>query len=261
MHCSDGWDRTSQLCAIAQVLLDPYYRTILGFRDLIEKDFCSFGHLFDSRVGSIVSDDRSPIFLQFLDVVWHIMRQFPTAFEFTEVYLIFIADASFSRCFSTFLGDSERERLVLRSVRSQTPVKEKGFIVGTVSVIATGSPEITAPLSSMSPVQMPDNLEQKVNETDNQNRFVCRNNYSTFFPCLLICPTHPTPSQPAATGSIGSERPHLSLWEYFDRIFDQSESSDIYNKLYKVGTSSKASAPGSNRQAMSSYMLVDFLCV
>lgn len=40
VHCSDGWDRTSQLCAIAQLLLDPYYRTIRGLRDLIEKDFC-----------------------------------------------------------------------------------------------------------------------------------------------------------------------------------------------------------------------------
>ena len=24
VHCSDGWDRTSQICAIAQLLLDPY---------------------------------------------------------------------------------------------------------------------------------------------------------------------------------------------------------------------------------------------
>ena len=27
-HCSDGWDRTSQTCALAQLMLDPYYRTI-----------------------------------------------------------------------------------------------------------------------------------------------------------------------------------------------------------------------------------------
>lgn len=26
VHCSDGWDRTSQVCALAQLLLDPYYR-------------------------------------------------------------------------------------------------------------------------------------------------------------------------------------------------------------------------------------------
>ena len=37
VHCSDGWDRTSQLCALAQIILDPYYRTIEGFEVLIEK--------------------------------------------------------------------------------------------------------------------------------------------------------------------------------------------------------------------------------
>ena len=31
IHCSDGWDRTSQLSALAQLLLDPYYRTFEGF--------------------------------------------------------------------------------------------------------------------------------------------------------------------------------------------------------------------------------------
>ena len=28
IHCSDGWDRTPQLASLAQLLLDPYYRTI-----------------------------------------------------------------------------------------------------------------------------------------------------------------------------------------------------------------------------------------
>lgn len=114
VHCSDGWDRTSQLCAIAQLLLDPYYRTIVGFRALIEKDFCSFGHLFDSRLRSALTDERSPIFLQFLDVCWHVMEQFPSAFEFTETYLILIADGVYSRGFSTFLGNSEQERMEVR---------------------------------------------------------------------------------------------------------------------------------------------------
>ena len=30
VHCSDGWDRTSQLTSLAQLMLDPYYRTITG---------------------------------------------------------------------------------------------------------------------------------------------------------------------------------------------------------------------------------------
>ena len=44
VHCSDGWDRTAQMCALAQQLLDPYYRTIEGLAVLIQKDWISFGH-------------------------------------------------------------------------------------------------------------------------------------------------------------------------------------------------------------------------
>lgn len=33
IHCSDGWDRTPQIVALAKILLDPYYRTmeVFGF--------------------------------------------------------------------------------------------------------------------------------------------------------------------------------------------------------------------------------------
>ncbi len=56
IHCSDGWDRTSQLSALSQIMLDPYYRTIDGFIVLVEKDWLAFGHMFQHRSGFLNSE-------------------------------------------------------------------------------------------------------------------------------------------------------------------------------------------------------------
>tara|TARA_B110000285_G_C14610026_1_gene374519 strand:+ start:292 stop:546 length:255 start_codon:yes stop_codon:yes gene_type:complete len=53
VHCSDGWDRTAQMCALAQQLIDPYYRTIDGLIVVINKDWLSFGHQFHLRMGQM----------------------------------------------------------------------------------------------------------------------------------------------------------------------------------------------------------------
>ena len=56
IHCSDGWDRTSQLSALSQLCLDPHYRTMDGFITLVEKDWLSFGHMFSHRSGFLSSE-------------------------------------------------------------------------------------------------------------------------------------------------------------------------------------------------------------
>ncbi|XP_066920210.1 myotubularin-related protein 2-like [Clytia hemisphaerica] len=115
VHCSDGWDRTPQLTALAMILLDPYYRTLVGFEVLIEKEWCSFGHKFGQRNGlgdkNHSDDQRSPIFLQFIDAVWQVTRQFPCAFEFNEHFLMTILDHVNSCLFGTFLFNSEQDRV------------------------------------------------------------------------------------------------------------------------------------------------------
>jgi len=59
VHCSDSWDRTAQLTSLAQLMLDPYYRTMKGFASLIEKEWLSFGHQFEERVGSMLDKHRT----------------------------------------------------------------------------------------------------------------------------------------------------------------------------------------------------------
>ncbi|CAD5115634.1 DgyrCDS4591 [Dimorphilus gyrociliatus] len=113
VHCSDGWDRTSQITSLAMLLLDSYYRTMTGFAILIEKEWKSFGHKFGQRCGygsNKELDERSPVFLQFIDCVWQIMIQFPTCFEFTESFLLAILKHLYSGKYGTFLGNTEKDR-------------------------------------------------------------------------------------------------------------------------------------------------------
>jgi len=115
VRCSDGWDRTPQLTSMAQLVLDPFYRTILGFQILIEKEWMSFGHKFQTRLGhgnKKISEQRAPIFVQFIDCVWQVTQQFPTIFEFNEGMLLKILNSLYSCEYGTFLMDSAFDRQV-----------------------------------------------------------------------------------------------------------------------------------------------------
>ncbi|KAI8378587.1 protein-tyrosine phosphatase-like protein [Blakeslea trispora] len=134
VHCSDGWDRTSQLVSLSELCLDPYYRTFEGFQVLIEKDWVSFGHKFEDRCGHL-SDEKyfinytnntikdmqnkfyksyqretSPVFHQFLDCIFQLQQQYPTRFEFNETLLTELHYHVYSCQFGTFLFNSEGER-------------------------------------------------------------------------------------------------------------------------------------------------------
>lgn len=195
IHCSDGWDRTSQISALSQLCLDPYYRTLEGFIVLVEKDWVSFGHMFRHRSGYLSSDkwfdienervggnrkgdspaafgsnggsgnafenalstargffskkndsresfdveegadgspipaptskaakhtttnvkETSPIFHQFLDATYQMLRQFPTRFEFNERFLRRLFYQLYACQYGTFLWDSERDRVQERA--------------------------------------------------------------------------------------------------------------------------------------------------
>uniref|UniRef100_A0A674PK87 Myotubularin related protein 7a n=1 Tax=Takifugu rubripes TaxID=31033 RepID=A0A674PK87_TAKRU len=112
VHCSDGWDRTAQVCSVASLLLDPYYRTLRGFMVLIEKDWISFGHKFTHRCNHLAGDPKevSPVIDQVLECTWQLMEQFPCAFEFNERFLITIHSHIYSCQYGNFIGNNQRER-------------------------------------------------------------------------------------------------------------------------------------------------------
>ncbi|EJU05543.1 hypothetical protein DACRYDRAFT_74785 [Dacryopinax primogenitus] len=159
VHCSDGWDRTAQLASIAELCLDPFYRTFRGFQILVEKDWLAFGHRFADRCGHLSSEkffvtasgdagtgpggadaaqaffasvqkqfagqshlkETSPVFHQFLECVRQIQRQFPTRFEFNELFLQKLHYHLYACQFGSFLFNSERERRTAGSEQSQPP--------------------------------------------------------------------------------------------------------------------------------------------
>ncbi|RHY67049.1 hypothetical protein DYB30_006802 [Aphanomyces astaci] len=67
------------------------------------------------------NDEQAPIFVQFLDCVWQLHRQFPTYFEFTGLALLAIGFHSTSGRFGTFVGNCDRDRVVALQVAGRTP--------------------------------------------------------------------------------------------------------------------------------------------
>lgn len=100
-----------------QVSYYNYFRTIAGFRVLVEKDWIAFGHPFQKRCAhgfdksTRQEDEMSPIFLQFLDCMFQLINQFPQYFEYSQRYILTIADHIYSCRFGTFIGNSESERV------------------------------------------------------------------------------------------------------------------------------------------------------
>ncbi|XP_015591953.1 myotubularin-related protein 3 isoform X2 [Cephus cinctus] len=123
VHCSDGWDRTPQIVALAQLLLDPYYRTMEGFQVLCEREWLDFGHKFADRCGQTVGcedpNERCPVFLQWLDCVHQLILQFSCSFQMSPAYLVKLAQHTYSQLFGTFLCNTRQERLQLR-IRERT---------------------------------------------------------------------------------------------------------------------------------------------
>ncbi|XP_063722582.1 myotubularin-related protein 13-like isoform X4 [Symsagittifera roscoffensis] len=113
----DHNDMTAQVTSLAQLLMDPEYRTVDGFCTLVDKEWLSFGHRFKYKTGQFdfPSNGFCPTFLLFLDAVNQALVQHPTEFEFNSFFLQTIAYHHMSNRFSTFLGNSDLDRIKLQA--------------------------------------------------------------------------------------------------------------------------------------------------
>ena len=99
-------------------MLDSHFRTRSGFQRLIIKEWLAFGHQMALRCGTIAPLERSshapsdeecsPVFLQFVECVWHLMQQLPRAFEFNATFLVHLMHQALSCEHGTFLCNCER---------------------------------------------------------------------------------------------------------------------------------------------------------
>lgn len=110
-----GCDLSCLVSSVVQILLDPYYRTKIGFEALVQKEWVRMGHPFQKYLGLVQSTDSDseqvPIFLLYLDCVWQLLQQFPSIFEFTETYLTTIWDTAHIGMFDTFLFNNDHQKM------------------------------------------------------------------------------------------------------------------------------------------------------
>lgn len=105
-------DLNCVVSSLVQLMLDPHYRSLVGFQSLVQKEWVMAGHRFLDRCNHLKKNDKveSPLFMLFLDCVWQMMNQYPAAFEFTETYLTVLSDSMWIPLFSTFLFNSPKQR-------------------------------------------------------------------------------------------------------------------------------------------------------
>ncbi|NWR95012.1 MTMR9 protein, partial [Furnarius figulus] len=115
VHGAEGTDTTLLVTALAQLILDPSCRTLLGFQGLLQREWIEAGHPFHVRcTHSAYSHARlkqeAPLFLLFLDCVWQLSRQFPFSLQFGERLLLTLFDNAYASAYGTFLCNNEKER-------------------------------------------------------------------------------------------------------------------------------------------------------
>ncbi|XP_071387756.1 myotubularin-related protein 10 isoform X2 [Centroberyx affinis] len=91
-------DLNCVVSSLVQLMLDPHYRSLIGFQSLVQKEWVMAGHRFLDRCNHLKKNDKEEM-----------MNQYPAAFEFTETYLTVLSDSMWIPVFSTFLFNCPRQ--------------------------------------------------------------------------------------------------------------------------------------------------------
>lgn len=70
---------------------------------------------------------QGPVFLLFLDCTWQLLQQFPSSFEFTEIFLISLWDSVGLGLFHNFIFDGPKERASVEASYKENPAANQTF--------------------------------------------------------------------------------------------------------------------------------------
>ena len=112
VHCTDGWDRTPEMCALIQIAMCANYRTVKGFTEVLIREFSKRGHKFGKHYSDPGLDERSPapILPQFFEMVHMLIQNNPREFEFGDDYLLWLAWNVYSHRFIEFVTNAAQFR-------------------------------------------------------------------------------------------------------------------------------------------------------
>lgn len=85
---------------------------------LVQRQWIEFGHKFADRCGVLNSDDneKSPVFLQFLDCVYQLWMKNQSQFQFNRKYLVHLSGV-WEFLLSPSISDETRSAHILRTFR------------------------------------------------------------------------------------------------------------------------------------------------
>uniref|UniRef100_A0A914X4Q9 Myotubularin phosphatase domain-containing protein n=1 Tax=Plectus sambesii TaxID=2011161 RepID=A0A914X4Q9_9BILA len=112
----EGLDMTAVVSSLAQLCMDPHFRTQKGFAQLVQKEWCALGHPFGLRLfgascatSSSLADEMAPVFLLFLDCVSQLVYMYEAEFDFSQAMLVSLWDLATTGLTTTFTCNSFKE--------------------------------------------------------------------------------------------------------------------------------------------------------